>query len=105
VGFIRSISDIKDGKMNSSNRLAMSGFIVSVCGVVVAICALGLSFYMGWLQKNNYEISVQPYITVVPTVEPKKMSMDFIFIMQAWAKGILKKLNISLTAEKFKVLT
>lgn len=50
----------------------MISLIVSVCGAVIALCALGLSIYMGWLQKNNYEISVQPYITLVPTVEPGK---------------------------------
>ncbi|EJF9887580.1 hypothetical protein M9E88_004597, partial [Salmonella enterica subsp. enterica serovar Krefeld] len=57
--------------MNDS-RMVKSSFIVSLAGVFVAICALGLSIYQGHLQKINYEISVQPYITIVPTVDGAK---------------------------------
>lgn len=58
--------------MESSSRLAVTSLIISICGAIIALCALGLSFYMYWLQKNNYEISVQPYITLVPTIELEK---------------------------------
>ncbi len=86
--------------MNNSNRLAISSLIVSVCGVVVAICALGLSFYMGWLQKNNYEISVQPYITVVPTVEPQKNEYGFYIYNAGMGKGYVKKIEYFLNGRK-----
>jgi hypothetical protein len=62
----------KERKMESSSRLAVTSLIISICGAIIALCALGLSFYMYWLQKNNYEISVQPYITLVPTIELEK---------------------------------
>ena len=59
--------------MESSSRLAIISLIVSICGAIIALCALGLSVYMGWLQKNNYEISVQPYITLVPTIDINRL--------------------------------
>lgn len=86
--------------MNHSNRFEISSLIVSVCGVVVASCALGLSFYMGWLQKNNYEISVQPYITIVPTVEPKKNEYGFYIYNAGMGKGYVEKVEYFINGRK-----
>lgn len=86
--------------MNNSNRLAISSLIVSVCGVIVAICAFSLSFYMGWLQKNNYEISVQPYITIVPTVEPQKNEYGFYIYNAGMGKGYVEEIEYFLNGRK-----
>lgn len=90
--------------MENSNRFAITSLIVSVCGVIIALCALGFSVYMGWLQKNNYEISVQPYITLVPTVEPGKNEYGFYLYNAGMGKGMLNILNIFSMEEKLKVV-
>lgn len=76
--------------MEISSRLAITSLIVSICGAIIALCALGLSVYMGWLQKNNYEISVQPYITLVPTIEPKKNEYGFYLYNAGMGKGYIE---------------
>jgi len=86
--------------MQSNNRIAMASLIVSVCSVVIALCALGLSFYMGWLQKNNYEISVQPYITLVPTVEPRKNEYGFYLYNAGTGKGYIDTIEYFLNGRK-----
>lgn len=86
--------------MESSNRLAIASIIVSVCGVFIALCALGLSVYMGWLQKNNYEISVQPYITLVPTVEPGKNQYGYYIYNAGMGKGYIESVEYYLDGRK-----
>lgn len=41
--------------MECSSRLAIISLMVSICGAIIAHCALGLSIYMGWLQKNSLQ--------------------------------------------------
>lgn len=79
--------------MESSSRVAITGLIVSICGSFIALCALGLSIYMGWLQKNNYEISVQPYITLVPTLDPRKDEYGFYLYNAGMGKGYIEKIE------------
>ncbi|ENN6804354.1 hypothetical protein [Enterobacter ludwigii] len=79
--------------MESSSRLAIISLIVSICGAIIALCALGLSVYMGWLQKNNYEISVQPYITLVPTIEPGKNEYGFYLYNAGMGKGYIENIE------------
>ncbi|SAD40690.1 hypothetical protein [Enterobacter roggenkampii] len=86
--------------MENSNRLAITSLIVSVCGVIIALCALGFSVYMGWLQKNNYEISVQPYITLVPTVEPGKNEYGFYLYNAGMGKGYVEHIEYFLNGRK-----
>ncbi|WP_432371962.1 hypothetical protein ACRPHP_13470 [Pantoea allii] len=88
--------------MENSNRFAITSLIVSACGVVVALCALGLSFYMGWLQKNNYEISVQPYITIVPTVESAKNEYGFYLYNAGMGKGYVENVEYFLNGRKIQ---
>ena len=80
----------------------MTSLIVSVCGVIIALCALGLSIYMGWLQKNNYEISVQPYITLVPTVEPRKNEYGFYLYNAGMGKGYVENIEYFLNGRKIE---
>lgn len=79
--------------MEGSSRLAIISLIVSICGTIIALCALGLSVYMGWLQKNNYEISVQPYITLVPTIEPGKNEYGFYLYNAGMGKGYIENIE------------
>lgn len=88
--------------MESSNRLAITSLVVSVCGVFIALCALGLSVYMGWMQKNNYEISVQPYITLVPNVEPGKEMYGFYLYNAGMGKGYIENIEYFLNGRKIE---
>ncbi|MEX8550477.1 hypothetical protein AB8E98_05530 [Salmonella enterica] len=78
--------------MNDS-RMVKSSFIVSLAGVFVAICALGLSIYQGHLQKINYEISVQPYITIVPTVDGAKNEYGYYIYNAGAGRGYIEKIQ------------
>lgn len=88
--------------MEDNKRLAMLSLIVSGVGVFIAICALGLSVYMGWLQKRNYEISVQPYITFVPTVNPAKKEYGFYIYNAGMGKGYIQSVEYFLNGKKIE---
>lgn len=88
--------------MENSNRLAITSLVVSACGVFIALCALGLSVYMGWMQKNNYEISVQPYITLVPTVEPGKNEYGFYLYNAGMGKGYIENIEYFLNGRRIE---
>lgn len=88
--------------MESSDRLAITSLIVAGCGVFIALCALGLSVYMGLLQKNNYEISVQPYITLVPTIEPGKDEYGFYLYNAGMGKGYVENVEYFLNGRQIE---
>jgi len=88
--------------MESNKRLAMISLIVSGFSVFIALCALGLSIYMGWLQKRNYEISVQPYITMVPTVNPGKKEYGFYIYNAGMGKGYIENVEYFLNGIKIE---
>jgi hypothetical protein len=71
------------------DRLARSSFIISLGSFIIALCALGLSIYQGYLQKENYQISVQPYITVVPTIDGEKKEYGYYIYNAGQGKGYI----------------
>lgn len=88
--------------MRSNRKLTLTSLLISGLGVFIALCALGLSLYMGWLQKNNYEISVQPYITLVPTVEPGKDEYGFYLYNAGMGKGYIEDVEYFLDSKKLE---
>lgn len=86
--------------MDNGKRFSIISLIVSVSSVFIAFCALGLSVYMGWAQKNNYEISVQPYITLVPTVQPGKGEYGFYLYNAGMGKGYIENIEYFLNGRK-----
>ncbi|WP_392440372.1 hypothetical protein AABD61_08360 [Edwardsiella piscicida] len=86
--------------MESSSRFTITSLIVSICSAIIALCALGLSIYMGWLQKNNYEISVQPYITLVPTIDPEKNEYGFYLYNAGLGKGYIENIEYFLNGKQ-----
>ena len=88
--------------MDNSNKLAKISLVVSACGVLVALSALGLSVYMGWLQKNNYEVSVQPYITLVPTVDMGKKFYGYYLYNAGMGKGYIEEVQYFLNDQKLE---
>lgn len=78
--------------MNES-QLGKSGFIISLVGVAIALCALCLSVYQGRLQQLNYEVSVQPYITIVPTIDGSKNEYGYYIYNAGAGRGYIEKVE------------
>lgn len=75
------------------SRMVKSSFVVSLVGVFIAICALCLSIYQGYLQKINYEVSVQPYITIVPTIDRAKNEYGYYIYNAGAGRGYIEKIQ------------
>lgn len=86
--------------MGSNNGHEKTSLIISILSAFIAVCALALSMYMGWLQKINYEISVQPYITLIPTVDPKKKEYGFYIYNAGMGKGYIENVEFFINGRK-----
>ncbi|HAT2608503.1 TPA: hypothetical protein I8235_001462 [Kluyvera intermedia] len=74
-------------------KLAKSSFVISVASVFVAVCALLLSVYQGHLQKINYETSVQPHITIIPTIDGAKKEYGYYFYNSGVGPGYVDEIQ------------
>ncbi|MFJ5442829.1 hypothetical protein [Pectobacterium sp. CHL-2024] len=86
----------------SDNRLAKNSLAISLASVIVALCALGLSVYQGYLQKKNYEISVQPYITLVPTIDGSKNEYGYYIYNAGLGNGYIDKIQYFINGREIK---
>lgn len=86
--------------MGINNGHEKTSLIISILSAFIALCALALSVYMGWLQKINYEISVQPYITLIPTVDPKKKEYGFYIYNAGMGKRYIENVEFFINGRK-----
>lgn len=45
---------------------------IAAASCIITLLNLFIACYLAHLQKENYELSVQPYVTIVPTIDHKK---------------------------------
>lgn len=70
-----------------------SSLYVAVASAVIALIALGYSFYQGKLQKDNFQISVQPYVTVVPTIDSGKNQYGYYIYNSGVGRGYIDRVE------------
>ena len=76
-----------------AERISRINLSISLVSIVIAGSALWLSYYQGSLQKENYEISIQPYLTVVPTINPEKKEYGYYIYNSGAGRGYIDKVE------------